>query len=287
MKKEDIFNLWKINWINTKIIEEIICKITGLTKSQLFLLSEIDEKYLPGIKDKFYRLQNFEPIQYVLNESEFMWNNFYVDKRVLIPRDDTEVLIKAIENWKWKIEDNLSFIDVWTWTWIIPTSIIKRWKLKIKSCFAIDISKDALEVAKINVKKYNLEDKVKLLHWNLLKSFIKNSVLNSQFSSLIITANLPYIKEKDYKNMDNSVIDYEPDLALYWWKDTGFELYEKLIEQCILLKSISLKVEAITLFIEIWFDQYEVSNNFLQNKWLSFEYFKDTNDINRCIRVDF
>ena len=98
---------------------------------------------------------------------------------------------------------------------------------------------------------------------------------------IIITANLPYILDKDYDNMDKSVIKYEPKIALYWWKNTWFELYEQLVLECLKLKEI----HNITLFIEIWFDQYMYSKFFLENLWLKFEYFKDMNNINRLIKI--
>jgi methylase of polypeptide subunit release factors len=104
--------------------------------------------------------------------------------------------------------------------------------------------------------------------------------------NVIITANLPYIKNRDFINMDQEVIFFEPSVALYWWEETWFELYEKLTQQLLELKE-KLSIEKIVAFYEIWFDQYEVSKEFLEKKGLKFDYFKDFNNIYRTIKVEF
>jgi methylase of polypeptide subunit release factors len=114
--------------------------------------------------------------------------------------------------------------------------------------------------------------------------------------SIIITANLPYIKNWDFKNMSFKTLKYEPKMALFWWKNTGFELYEKLINEIIKLKIYKSRnlinhkqsdFKVIILFIEIWFDQYEYSKKYLENLWLKYEYFKDNTWIYRCIKINF
>jgi hypothetical protein len=86
--------------------------------------------------------------------------------------------------------------------------------------------------------------------------------------------------------MDNWVFFFEPNVALFWWKETWFELYEKLISQISKLKDI-YKPKNIVLFIEIWFDQYEYSKKYLENLKLDFEYFEDMNGISRTIKIYF
>lgn len=218
-------------------------------------------------------------INYPDNEEFFsLW--FYIDKRVLIPRNDTEKLVyEAIK----EINNETTLIDVWTWSSAIIVSILKNIKFNIKS-FALDISLDALEVAKININKHNLEDKIILLHSDLLEIFLKKDYL-LETKKIVITANLPYIKKWDYINIDKEVLENEPHIALFGWEKTWFELYEKFINQVILLQKI-YKIEII-LFIEIWFDQYEYSNNYLSKLWLKYKYFKDLNNIFRVIKIYF
>jgi methylase of polypeptide subunit release factors len=172
-----------------------------------------------------------------------------------------------------------------------------------------------LEISKINVGKYDLQNKIIQLKWNLLEPIFslieeqnrqkkhiyksrnlnENAILGLDWE-IIITANLPYIKKGDYKNMSPETLKYEPQMALFWGKDTGFELYEKLINEiikCNIYKSRNLfndkhlKFEIKVLFIEIWFDQYEYSKKYLENLGLKHEYFKDNTWIYRCIKIYF
>lgn len=219
---------------------------------------------------------------------EFFSIPLYIDKRVLIPRNDTEVmvyeLIKEINNLSSK-NSNLeyNYIDVWTWSWAIPIAFIKNTPILPKNSFAIDISREALDVAKININKLKLENNIKLLNSDLLEILLNwENIYNN--SNLIISANLPYIKNWDILNMDKEVLENEPHLALFWWEKTWFELYEKLINQIFQLKN-TFKIKEITLFIEIWFDQYEYSKNYLDNLWLNYKYYKDLNWIWRCIKI--
>jgi release factor glutamine methyltransferase len=179
-------------------------------------------------------------------------------------------------------KNNIIYIDIWTWSWAIPISVVdKNWD-KIDKAFAVDISEDALEVAKRNIKTYNLVDKIKLLKSDLL-SEIFPLLQREGARGWVITANLPYIKNEDFWNMDQDVILHEPAVALYWWEKTWFELYEKLIEDIINRKTN----QKIFLFIEIWFDQKEVAINYLENKKLNFKIFKDNWWIERCVKIEF
>ena len=283
MKKTDLYKIWREQNIESKKIEQILLKTTELTKSQLFLIDEIDEKYLKDIKNSFYRLSNWEPLEYIIKNAEFYSLNFYVDSRVLIPRDDTEIIVdKAINtiiNYK-----SITLIDVGTWSSCIPISIIKN-TIKVNNCYVIDISKNALEVSKKNIINHNLEKKIKQINWDLLKNILSDNSYDLK-KNVIITANLPYIKNNDFKNIDKETIQFEPALALYWWKNTWFELYEKLIDQSINFKKIK-DLNSLTLFIEIWFDQKEYSEKYLNNLNLKFNTFKDNNWINRCIKIEF
>jgi len=283
MKKNDLYKYWRKLQIDSKKIEKIILKITGLSKSQLFLLDEIDEKYLKEIKNAFYRLSNWEPLEYIIKNAEFYSLDFYVDSRVLIPRDDTEIMIdKAIDtiiNYEW-----ISLIDIGTWSSCIPISIIKNTN-KIDNCYVIDISKNALDISKKNIINHNLEKKIKQINWDLLKNILSDNNYDLK-KNIIITANLPYIKDNDFENIDKETIQFEPALALYWWKNTWFELYEQLIREVQQLKNIK-NINSLILFIEIWFDQKEYSEKYLNELNLKFNIFKDNNWIHRCIKIEF
>ncbi len=294
MKKNDIYKIWKDLLIDNNKIEKILLKITGLSKSQLFLCEDIDNKYLENIFNYFKKIIKGEPLEYITNNAEFYWFDFYVDNRVLIPRNDTEIMVyKAIEEIK-KTKEDIILIDVWTWTSCIVISILKSLisiNSKKNESYVIDISKNVLEVSKINIKLHELENQITQIKWDLLEYFLISSPENISFEKerfiekkIIITANLPYIKNGDFENMDEETINFEPSLALYWWVHTWFELYEKMIIQCIIFKEIR-KIYKLILFIEIWFDQKEVCENYLNNFWIKFEIFRDNWWIDRCVKI--
>lgn len=283
MKKSEIYNIWIDFLISRDNIEKIILKNTKLSKSQLFLSDEINDIFKDEIISDFNKLKNWVPLEYILENAEFYSLDFFVDNRVLVPRNDTEIMVdKAIE--KIVELDNSTLIDIWTGSGCIAISILKN-TLKIKYCYITDISNSVLEVAKKNIQKHNLDKKIQTIKSNLLIKFLWNNDYPLS-NNVIITANLPYIKIWDYGNMSNETIKHEPNLALYGGENTGFELYENLIKECILLKKLN-NLKNIYLFIEIWFDQYEYSKKYLENKWLIFKYYKDNNNINRCIKIKF
>ncbi len=278
MNKKDIYKKGLDLWLNLNVIEKIILKITGLTKNQLFLINKIENKYKEIIEQSFLEFKKTQKLEYIINKSDFFSLEFYIDNRVLVPRDETEKLVEeTLEYIKNNNLKNICLIDIWTWSWCIAISINKN--TKIKKTYALDISKKALEVSKINIKKYKLENKIKVFKSNLLeKIFLREQDLN-KFDNIIITANLPYIKDNDLDNMDLEVKEFEPNIALFWWNKTGFELYEKLIKQIDLLSKVLKK--NISLFIEIWFDQKDFLEKTINRLGYNYKIFKDNLWINR------
>jgi len=285
MKKQEAIIFWKKFGVQQSLVEQILIKKTGLNKSQFFLNDNLNltKKDLQDLDWIFKKVAFWYPIEYVLEKAEFYWLDFYVDNRCLIPRNDTEIMVKQAIQEINNSSHKVFYIDVWTGSWAIAISVYKNSFQNIKNIFAIDISEDALEVSKKNLKIHNLEDKIELKKSDLL-SEIFNFFEKNNSKKLVITANLPYIKNNDFWNMDKEVILYEPEIALYWWKKDWFELYEKLIFQCLKLKK-DFDIEKIILFIEIWFDQKEVAENFLEKNNLKYEIFKDNGRIDRCIKI--
>ncbi len=264
--------------MKTNLKEQIIQKITGLSKEQLFLNSNSLNNEEKLIFDRYLeRYKNWEPLEYIIERAEFYNLDFFVDKRVLIPRNDTEVMVQKSLDLVSDLKKSFTLIDVWTWSACIPISLIKN-SINFDKAIAIDISEDALDVAKINIKKHDLWDKI-----DTIKSYLLDNLVFPKADNIIITANLPYIKSWDYENMDKSVIKYEPKIALYWWKKSWFELYEKLIKTILKLKENM----QFYLFIEIGFDQKKLAEDFLNNLWLKYQIFNDNSEIPRCIQITF
>lgn len=224
-------------------------------------------------------------INYRDNE-EFYSLPFYVDHRVLVPRNDTEILVeKVLKHLKNEPKSETILIDVGTGSSAIMTAVVKNSPISFVQVLWLDISTDALEVAKVNVEKNNIQNQITLFHSDLLGAILSRNIFLQPAKNIIITANLPYIKNGDFENMDKEVLENEPHIALFGWENTGFEMYEKLISQTRELEK--LYSVNTTLFIEIWFDQYEYSKEYLSSQWLKFEYFKDLNNIYRVIKIDF
>lgn len=286
MKKSEFITIGLQYGLQKKQIEDVMCSILQITPEQFFTTEEIDTTYLYEVQKAFFALQNGEPQEYIYKKAAFWDHDFYVDNRVLIPRNDTELLVDvAIKEISKNITpEATSYIDIGTGSGCIALSILSAIKpLNFAESYAGDNSSDALEVAKINLQNLGYEGDLVLVEWYLLSEFSQSQKYPLS-KNLCITANLPYIKNNDLENMAASVIEHEPDSALFWWEKTGFELYEECIKQCFQLKNV-LGLSTITLFIEIGFDQYDISKKFLQELWLGFEYFEDSNSIQRVIKI--
>lgn len=148
------------------------------------------------------RLLQEEPLQHVMGSIEFYGLEFKVDARALIPRPETEELVDwVIKN---HIEHGLKVLDIGTGTGCIPVSLAKF--LKTASVSAIDVSEEALGLARENAVLNEVE-----VHFELLN--ILDQDINGNFD--IIVSNPPYIPEADKAAMSANVLDYEPGLALF------------------------------------------------------------------------
>ncbi len=237
-----------IQWVVKKIIasdspvldSEVLLSFV-FKKPKEFLLAhpefELSKKQTVQFKKLIARRAKGEPVAYLIGHKEFYGLDFEVNKKVLIPRPETELMaeevVKEINGQKKNI-----LVDIGTGSGCIPIAILKNTK-QIK-CFAIDISTAALTVAKRNVKKHNV--KIKFLRGNLLEP-MANQFESVGDQKIIITANLPYLTVKQYRQ--NPSLRFEPKSALVASKN-GLALYEKLLQQI----SALLKTH-ITLFLEI------------------------------------
>lgn len=165
----------------------------------------------------FEKITNHYPIQYIFQKAYFYNFDFFVNEHVLIPRPETEELVQLIlqEN----DFSNKSILDIGTGSACIPITIKKHrnnWAVS-----AMDISLDALDVAKKNAKNHQTE-----IH------FMHQDILNTEAKSFpkydIIVSNPPYITPKEKNVMSNSTILYEPDLALFTPEDDALIFYKAI-----------------------------------------------------------
>ncbi len=175
------------------------------------IFSPYEKNFLTKHEVNYEKINTDEPVEYIVGLAAFLGREFIVNKNVLIPRIETEELIKIITNQSIGGLKNIS--DVGCGSGVIGITIfLELSKLRIKPNIILsDISEDALKVAKKNIEK--LVDKNDREYFKLIKSD-----LFENFSSLekfdLITTNLPYIPHKRIKKLDPSVKNYEPYLAL-------------------------------------------------------------------------
>ena len=171
------------------------------------------------------RLKIYEPVQYILGETEFFGYPFLVNKQVLIPRPETEELVS------WIIEDvdkkETTILDIGTGSGCIAISLAKKLNSAVVS--AIDISNKAIEVAKKNALINNVN--VKYSSVDVL-NFEDKLVLQDKWKSKfdIIVSNPPYVRMQEKKLMQLNVIDHEPDIALFVEDDDPLLFYRRISE---------------------------------------------------------
>ncbi|MBC2579877.1 peptide chain release factor N(5)-glutamine methyltransferase [Clostridium sp. DJ247] len=246
-----------------------------LERDRLFMLLnrghevsvEQAEQYLKLIelrKDKM-------PIKYILGECEFMGLSFLVKEGILIPRPDTEILVEqTIDEIR---ENNFKTVcDVCTGSGAIGVSIAKLVEdIKVSCC---DISDIAYDVARKNVKRLSVEEKVKIIKSDLLEYFICNGEKYD-----IIVSNPPYIRRDVIETLMDDVKNYEPYIALCGGED-GLDFYRKITQQSLKV----LNTNGILIF-EIGYDQKEDVKHILNQYGFSdVKCFKDLAGKDRVVQ---
>lgn len=194
------------------------------------------KKYYKGnIEDAIKRYENGEPVQYIVGDVDFYGNIIKVDKRVLIPRFETEGLVEIALNYL--TNTNIDVVDLGTGSGCIPITLKK--KLSNINIDAVDISRDALDVAKENAKLNNVD--INFIEGDMLKP------LNKKYDCII--SNPPYIAYDE--DVMEIVKNNEPNNALYADND-GLYFYEEILKNC----KNYLK-EKYYIFFEIGYSQGE------------------------------
>ena len=179
--------------------------------------TEYLKKYYKGnITDAIKRLEEGEPVQYIVGNVDFYGYILDVNKNVLIPRRETEELVEEVIK-RSKNFDSPVIIDVGTGSGAIAIALSKELNCHV---YASDISSDALGVAKENAEKTN--SNITLYQGNMLEPYIKNDIKVD-----IIVSNPPYIKENE--EIEDVVKNNEPSIALYA-KNNGLEYYESIFK---------------------------------------------------------
>ena len=267
-------NLLKENKIKSHILDAEILLSKTLNKSREDIIinfdKTIDEKYMINYKNFLERRIKKEPIAYILEEKEFWSKKFYVDKNTLIPRPETEILVdKLLRLFNRK---KISILDVGTGSGCIILSLLNN--LKYASGIGIDVSKNAISIAKKNGNKFDLQNRLKFMNISFQRLF------NKKFD--LIVSNPPYIEKKDIKNLSDDIKRYEPIIALDGGND-GLDLIKKVIYKS---KSI-LKIKG-TLALEIGNEQIKkVSKILFDNNFRIKHVIKDYKNNVRCVIANY
>lgn len=259
--------------LKEKEIEEPVLKMrllvaSALNKNKEYIIAhgedEIDSLKLEEIYSKMSKLEEYLPIQYITNKQEFMKLKFFVNENVLIPRSDTEILVEEIiQNYK---NEKVKILDLCTGSGCIAISLKKY--IENSKIYAIDISEEALKVAKQNA--INNEADI-----TFLKSDIFSNIKEEKFD--VIVSNPPYIKTEVINNLDKEV-KKEPLIALDGGND-GLYFYKKIIEE-----GYKFLNENGTIFFEIGYDQKDEIINIVKND-TKYEVVKTKKDLGNNDRI--
>ena len=208
-----------------------------------------------------------KPIAYLLKKKEFWKYEFFVNKNVLIPRPDTEILIEECLHIT-KNKNKLNILDIGVGSGCILLSILKEKKNFYGS--GVDISSKSLDICKINTHKLGLTNRVKLF---------KSDIDNFNYGKYdLIISNPPYIKKNDLKCLEKDVIDFEPKKAL----DGGISGLSEIRK--VIKKSSDLIKKKGFLILEIGFDQKNDVKKILNNKGFYIKkVVRDLANNDRCI----
>ena len=227
----------------------------------------LDSEQLEKFKSLIERRKKGEPIAYLINKKEFWKNEFFVNKDVLIPRPDSELIIEQVLKIYSK-NVQLQVLDIGTGSGCILLSILKE-----RSNFygtGIDISKKSINVSKFNAKQLNLTNRVKFFHSSV------DNFSNGKYDLLV--SNPPYIKQLSFKYLEKDVVNFEPKLALSGGFD-GFSKIRKVIN-----KTSNLIKKNGKFILEIGFNQKNKVIKILKEEGFYVnKAIKDYGNNDRCI----
>ncbi len=205
--------------------EVLLSNALGCQRIELYTRFEepVNEAERAEFRSLVKRHANGEPVAYLVGHREFYSLPFVVNRHVLIPRPETEQLVsEALDRLAVKNGEGIKVCDVGTGSGIVAVCLAKY--LPQAEITAIDISEEALEVARGNAEKHVVSERIRFTHGDLL-----SPVVGQSFDAIV--SNPPYVSEQELAGVAKSVRDFEPQQALLGGGPDGGETTRKLIDQ--------------------------------------------------------
>ena len=255
------------------LARQLLCHLTG--KNQEQFLSDRDiyapEEICIQTAEATARLLADEPLAYVLGEWEFYGLPLYVDRNVLIPRDDTCAVAELAINKARQLQADPRILDLCTGSGCIGLAVASR--VKDARVTLADISKQALAIAKKNVQRHNLSGRVSCVEADAMG---KPSHFLGKFD--IIVSNPPYITGQEMLQLPGSVSNYEPHLALFGGED-GLAFYRNIAKNY----ATALKPGGFLCFEFGMGQGDDVCRILEENQYTILERTRDYNEIERAV----
>lgn len=251
--------------------ELLLAHTMGMKRLDLYL--NFDKPVKPDELEKFRsyikRRVKREPVQYIIGDAEFMSLPLKVNKNVIIPRPETELLVEIIiDRFKNHADNELYILDIGTGTGNIAISLAKY--LKNSNIIATDIEENILDLAKHNAEKNGVLNKIRFKKESVFE------VINEYKYLDIIVSNPPYISKVDFKELQPEVKNYEPYLCLCDDSD-GLTFYKKIVN-----KAKDWLDSSGRIFFEIGHNQGQLIRGiFEENNFTDIEIIKDYAKLDR------
>ena len=261
----------KKNNIKSYCLDSEILISKAINKKREFIIlnlnQDLSQKSVSNFKKLIDQRSKGKPIAYITKKKEFWKNTFSINEKVLIPRPDTEIVVKSVLDFT-KNKTKLNLLEIGLGTGCILLSILNEKKGFYGT--GIDISKECVDLSKINASTLGLSNRV-----NLLKSDVDNFI-NGKYD--LVISNPPYIKKLDLKYLEKDVRNFEPKIAL----DGGLEGLSEIRK--VIKKTSELIKKNGKFFLEIAFDQkIQVKKMLTRNGFYINDVLKDLGNNDRCI----
>lgn len=222
------------------------------------------------------RVNQSEPIQYILGSADFYGRKLMVNKNVLIPRPETEELCHTILQSESAL-NNLKILDIGTGSGAIAITLAAE--LKQANVYAVDISDSALSVAKNNAQ--HLRTSIRFIHADICQTVEWPSIMEDIGLLDVIVSNPPYVRESEKTMMEKNVLDYEPHLALFVPDQDALKFYRVVADF-----GVRFLKKGGRIYLEI--NEYlakETANQLLKKGYAEVQIIKDINGKDRFIKA--